>query len=181
MKTNLAANLRKKIRVVKDFPKKGILFQDITSITDDAKLLRQVVKSISQYVKKNKFTKIAAVEARGFIFGAPLAYMLGIPFVPVRKPGKLPREVLRQSYQLEYGEDILEIHTDSICKGDKVLLVEDLLATGGTIEATAKLVQQLGGHASDAAFVVSLPELGGEKRIEAMGINILKLVEFEGE
>lgn len=106
---------------------------------------------------------------------------MGIPFIPVRKPGKLPREVIRQDYQLEYGEDTLELHTDAIVAGDKVLLVDDLLATGGTIEATAKLVAKLGGNATDAAFVVSLPELGGEQRVEKMGIKILKLVEFEGE
>jgi adenine phosphoribosyltransferase len=117
----------------------------------------------------------------GIIFGAPLSYALGIPFIPVRKPGKLPREVIRQDYLLEYGEDTLELHVDAIVPGDKVLLVDDLLATGGTIEATAKLVAKLGGTATDAAFVVSLPELGGEQRIENMGIKILKLVEFESE
>jgi adenine phosphoribosyltransferase len=120
-------------------------------------------------------------ESRGFIFGAPLAYALGISFVPVRKPGKLPRQRISQSYQLEYGEDALELHADAIVPGDKVLLVDDLLATGGTIDATAKLVRQLGGIVDDAAFVIALPDLGGVARLQQAGLNILSLVEYSGE
>ena len=173
--------IKSSIATVPDYPKAGIMFRDVTSLIADPKAFQAVTNLFIAAYKDKGFTKIIGTESRGFIFGAPLAVALGIPFIPVRKPGKLPREVISQAYQLEYGEDILEIHTDAIVEGDKVLLVDDLLATGGTIEATYKLVERLGGHASDAAFVVSLPELGGEQRIEKLGINILKLVEFEGE
>ncbi|MBE0363476.1 adenine phosphoribosyltransferase [Pseudoalteromonas ulvae UL12] len=173
--------IKSSIATVPDYPKAGIMFRDVTSLIADPKAFQAVTNLFIAAYQDKGFTKIIGTESRGFIFGAPLAVALGIPFIPVRKPGKLPREVISQAYQLEYGEDILEIHTDAIVAGDKVLLVDDLLATGGTIEATYKLVERLGGHASDAAFVVSLPELGGEQRIEKLGINILKLVEFEGE
>ena len=180
MKTNLAANLRKKIRVVKDFPKRGILFQDITSITDDAKLLHQVVKSISQYVKKNKFTKIAAVEARGFIFGTAIAYECNIPLVPIRKKGKLPGNVLRQKYSLEYGNDEIQIHKGSIVSKDKVLIVDDLIATGGTAEAGAKLVEKSSGIVAGFIFVINLFDLGGIKLLENKGYKTFSLIDFPG-
>lgn len=173
--------IKQSIATVPDYPKPGIMFRDVTTLLSDPKALKLTIDIMVERYKDGGFTKIIGTESRGFIFGAPLAYALGLPFIPVRKPGKLPRDVIAQSYQLEYGEDILELHKDAIQAGDKVLLVDDLLATGGTIEATAKLVKQLGGEATDAAFVVSLPDLGGAKRIEAQGINILKLVEFEGD
>lgn len=125
-------------------------------------------------------TKVIGTESRGFIFGAPVALALGLPFIPVRKPGKLPREVIAQSYQLEYGQDTLELHTDAISQGDNVLIIDDLLATGGTVEATVKLVQRLGGEVKHAAFVINLPELGGEKRLRDLGIDCYTLVNFEG-
>ena len=165
MKTNLAANLRKKIRVVKDFPKKGILFQDITSITDDAKLLRHVVKSISQYVRKNKFTKIAAVEARGFIFGTAIAYECNIPLVPIRKKGKLPGDVLKQKYSLEYGNDEIQIHKGSIIPRDKVLIVDDLIATGGTALASAKLISKFKVKKIEFYMVIDLENIGGSQAV----------------
>ncbi len=173
--------IKDSITTIADYPKAGIMFRDVTTLMADPAAFQATINAFIGAYKDQGFTKIIGTESRGFIFGAPLSYALGIPFIPVRKPGKLPRAVISQDYQLEYGEDVLELHTDAIVPGDKVLLVDDLLATGGTIEATAKLVNKLGGNATDAAFVVSLPELGGEQRIEKMGINILKLVEFEGE
>ncbi|MEM5552527.1 adenine phosphoribosyltransferase [Pseudoalteromonas neustonica] len=173
--------IKDSIITIADYPKAGIMFRDVTTLMADPAAFQATINAFITAYKDQGFTKIIGTESRGFIFGAPLSYALGIPFIPVRKPGKLPREVISQDYQLEYGEDVLELHTDAIVPGDKVLLVDDLLATGGTIEATAKLVHKLGGHATDAAFVVSLPELGGEQRIAKMGIKILKLVEFEGE
>ncbi|MBD1584238.1 adenine phosphoribosyltransferase [Pseudoalteromonas sp. S16_S37] len=173
--------IKDSIVTIPNYPKPGIMFRDVTTLMANPAAFQATVDSFVAAYKDKGFTKIIGTESRGFIFGAPLSYALGIPFIPVRKPGKLPREVISQSYQLEYGEDILELHADAIVEGDKVLLVDDLLATGGTIEATAKLVARLGGNATDAAFVVSLPELGGEKRVTDMGIKVLKLVEFEGE
>ncbi|WP_372771506.1 adenine phosphoribosyltransferase [Pseudoalteromonas sp.] len=173
--------VKSSIATVPDYPKPGIMFRDITSLLAEPKAFQTVQKTLVEKYKDNAFDVIIGTESRGFIFGAPLALELGIPFVPVRKPGKLPRETVSQSYQLEYGEDTLEIHKDAIKAGDKVLLIDDLLATGGTIEATVKLVEKLGGKATDAAFVISLPELGGEARLAGLGLNILKLVEFEGE
>jgi len=179
LKTNLAANLRKKIRVVKDFPKKGILFQDITSITDDAKLLRQVVKSISQYVKKNKFTKIAAVEARGFIFGTAIAYECNIPLVPIRKKGKLPGNVLKQKYSLEYGNDEIQIHKGSIISKDKVLIVDDLIATGGTALASAKLIAKFKVKKIEFYMVIDLENVGGSQVVRKK-YKISSLLKTEG-
>ena len=175
------ALVKNSIATVPDYPKPGIMFRDITSLLAEPKAFQTVQQALVNTYKDQKFDVIIGTESRGFIFGAPLALELGIPFVPVRKPGKLPRETVSQSYQLEYGEDTLEIHKDAIKEGDKVLLVDDLLATGGTIEATVKLVNKLGGNATDAAFVISLPELGGEQRLAGLGLNLLKLVEFEGE
>ncbi len=173
--------IKESIATVPDYPKPGIMFRDVTTLLAHPEAFKASIDALVEAYKNHGFTKIIGTESRGFIFGAPLSYALGIPFIPVRKPGKLPRAVISQSYQLEYGEDTLELHADAIVEGDKVLLVDDLLATGGTIEATAKLVKRLGGEATDAAFVISLPELGGEQRIADLGIQVLKLVEFEGE
>jgi adenine phosphoribosyltransferase len=181
MTQQIPAIIKNSIATIADYPKPGIMFRDVTTLLANPEAFKATIDVFIDVYKDQGFTKIIGTESRGFIFGAPLSYALGIPFIPVRKPGKLPREVIRQDYLLEYGEDTLELHVDAIIPGDKVLLVDDLLATGGTIEATAKLVAKLGGEATDAAFVVSLPELGGEQRIKKMGINILKLVEFEGE
>lgn len=134
---------------------------------------------VTRYKEKG-ITKVLGTESRGFIFGAPVALALNVPFVLVRKPGKLPRETISQTYQLEYGQDTLEIHTDAIHAQDKVLIIDDLLATGGTVEATVKLVQRLGGDVQDAAFVINLPDLGGEARLNALGIDAYTLVDFAG-
>ena len=127
------------------------------------------------------FNKVAGTEARGFLFGAPLAIEMGIGFVPVRKPNKLPREVVSECYELEYGTDTLEIHKDAIQPGDKVLLIDDLLATGGTIAASAKLIRRLGGEVEHAGFIINLPDLGGREKLDQIGVESFSLCEFEGE
>lgn len=180
-KQALALELKQVIKTVVDYPKPGIVFRDVTSLMQDGTSFKKVIDAFCHFYAGKGITKIVGTESRGFIFGAPLAYALGVSFVPVRKPGKLPRERISQSYQLEYGEDALELHADAIATGDKVLLVDDLLATGGTIDATAKLVRKLGGIVDDAAFVIALPELGGVARLEQAGLNILSLVEYSGE
>jgi adenine phosphoribosyltransferase len=180
-KQALALELKQVIKTVVDYPKPGIVFRDVTSLMQDGPSFKKVIDAFCRLYADKGITKIVGTESRGFIFGAPLAYALGISFVPVRKPGKLPRQRISQSYQLEYGEDALELHADAIVPGDKVLLVDDLLATGGTIDATAKLVRQLGGIVDDAAFVIALPELGGVARLQQAGLNILSLVEYSGE
>ncbi len=175
------ALIKDSIKTIPDYPKPGILFRDVTSLLEDAEAFRLCIDVLAEHYQGQGFTKVVGTEARGFLFGAPLAHQLGLGFVPVRKPGKLPRETVAESYELEYGQDTLEIHTDAIVAGDKVLVVDDLLATGGTIDATVKLIRRLGGEATDAAFVINLPDLGGEARLKALGLNVLTLCEFEGE
>ncbi|ANO33239.1 adenine phosphoribosyltransferase [Vibrio breoganii] len=172
--------IKASIKSIPDYPKPGILFRDVTSLMEDAKVYQATIEMLIERYQGMGFTKVVGTEARGFLFGAPLALELGVGFVPVRKPGKLPRNTISQSYELEYGTDVLEIHTDAITEGDKVLVVDDLLATGGTIEATTKLIRQLGGIVEHAAFVINLPEIGGDKRIEKMGIEVFSLCEFDG-
>mgnify|MGYP006140756439 FL=1 len=180
-KQALAAELKQVIKAVADYPKPGIVFRDVTSLMQDGAAFKKVIDAFAKAYADKGIDKIVGTESRGFIFGAPLSYALGLPFVPVRKPGKLPRERIAQSYQLEYGEDTLEIHRDAIAPGDKVLLIDDLLATGGTIDATVKLVRQLGGVVEDAAFVIALPDLGGVARLQQAGLNLLSLVEYNGD
>ncbi|ALZ74497.1 adenine phosphoribosyltransferase [Rheinheimera sp. F8] len=178
--TELSRLLEQVIKSVQDYPKPGILFRDVTSLMQDGAAFAAVIDHLKQHYSGHGITKIVGTESRGFIFGAPLAYAMGVAFVPVRKPGKLPRETIAESYQLEYGQDTLEIHLDAIAPEDKVLLVDDLLATGGTIDATTKLVRRLGGQVTDATFVVNLPDLGGQQRLEALGLTIHSLVDFPG-
>jgi len=178
--TELSRLLEQVIKSVQDYPKPGILFRDVTSLMQDGDAFAAVIDHLKQHYSGHGITKIVGTESRGFIFGAPLAYAMGVAFVPVRKPGKLPRETIAESYQLEYGQDTLEIHLDAISPEDKVLLVDDLLATGGTIDATTKLVRRLGGQVADATFVVNLPDLGGQQRLEALGLTIHSLVDFPG-
>lgn len=180
MTQNKIALIKNSIKTVPDHPKPGIMFRDITSLMENSKAYKAALSILVEKYKDQGFTKIVATEARGFFFGAPLALDLGIGFVPVRKPGKLPREVISETYDLEYGSDALEIHIDAIEKGDKVLVVDDLLATGGTIEATTKLIRRLGGEVSHAAFIINLPEIGGEARLKAQGIDVYSLCEFDG-
>jgi len=173
--------LKNSIHAVPNYPKDGILFRDITGLLDDPKAYQLTIDLLVEKYKDGNFTKVIGTEARGFLFGAPLALALGISFIPVRKPGKLPRATNSQSYNLEYGTDILEIHQDALSSTDKVLIVDDLLATGGTIEATMKLAKSLGVDVKDAAFVISLPDLGGEKRLADLGLTVHSLVEYEGD
>lgn len=174
------SQIKSSIKSVQDYPKPGILFRDVTSLMEDAAAYRATIEILVEKYKDYGITKIVGTEARGFLFGAPLALELGVGFVPVRKPGKLPRNTIAQSYELEYGVDTLEIHTDAISAGDKVLMVDDLLATGGTIEATTKLIRRLGGEVKHAAFVINLPEIGGDKRLEALDIEVFSICEFDG-
>lgn len=172
--------IKSSIKSIPNYPKEGIIFRDITSLTEVPQAFAATVQLIAEQYRHRGITKIIGTESRGFIFGAPVAVALGLPFILVRKPGKLPRQVISQDYQLEYGEDTLEIHADAIQSGDKVLIIDDLLATGGTVEACVKLVQRLGGEVKDAAFVISLPELGGENRLRDLGVEPFTLVDFEG-
>ena len=180
MTTETISFIRDNIKTIPDYPKAGILFRDVTSLLENASAYQATIQLLVEKYQGQGITKVVGTEARGFFFGAPLALELGVGFVPVRKPGKLPRQTISQSYELEYGTDVLEIHTDAISEGDKVLLVDDLLATGGTIEATTKLVRELGGVVDDAAFVINLPELKGEPRLQAMGLDVYSICEFDG-
>ena len=174
------ALIKNSIKSIPDYPKPGILFRDVTSLMEDPEAYRATMQILIDRYKDKGITKVIGTEARGFLFGAPLALELGVGFVPVRKPGKLPREVIGESYELEYGQDTLEIHVDAIKEGDKVLLVDDLLATGGTIEATTKLVRRLGGIVEDAAFVINLPDIGGEERLKGINLNVFSICDFDG-
>lgn len=175
------AQLKAAIKAIPNYPIAGILFRDVTSLLEDSDAFALTIDLLTKRYKNQGITKVVGTEARGFIFGAPLALALGVGFVPVRKPGKLPRETYAQAYKLEYGEDVIEIHCDALTAQDKVLIIDDLLATGGTIEATTKLIRRLGAQVVDAGFVISLPDLGGEKRLEAMGLIPFSLVQYDGE
>jgi adenine phosphoribosyltransferase len=158
--------LKKAILDVPDFPKKGIIFKDLTPMFMDAKLFKKLIKSMAKRYKGKKIDKIVCVEARGFLYGSALAYEMGTAFVPVRKPGKLPRMTYKVEYDLEYGKDSLEIHQDAIKAGDNVLIIDDLLATGGTVGAVAKLVEKCGGKVAELAFVVELDFLKGRDKLK---------------
>lgn len=178
--TDQVQQIKNAIKTIENYPKPGILFRDVTSLLADSKQYQAAIDLFFQKYKDQGFTKVVGTEARGFLFAAPLALKMGVGFVPVRKPGKLPRQTISQSYELEYGKDTLEIHTDAIDENDKVLIIDDLLATGGTIEATVKLIRTLKGEVADAAFIINLPDLGGETRLNAMGINCFSICEFPG-
>lgn len=175
--------IKSKIRSVPDYPKKGIMFRDITTLIGDPVGFRLVIDNLSQrYITGDiDFDIIVGIEARGFIIGGALSYTLGKGFVPIRKPGKLPGEVVSQEYALEYGTDKVEIHKDALKKGARVLLVDDLLATGGTALAAAALIEKLGATVAEMAFIVNLPDVGGEKKIKDKGYSVFSLTEFEGE
>lgn len=173
--------IKNSIRTIPNYPKDGIMFRDVTTLMQQPEAFTQVIDLFAEQMADKGITAIVGTEARGFIFGAPLAYKLKVPFIPVRKPGKLPGKTISQDYVLEYGTDVLEIHTDALTSSDNVLMVDDLLATGGTIEATTKLIRQLGATVENACFVVNLPDIGGEKRLTDLGINCYSVCEFEGD
>ena len=179
MNKRLTNKLKKNIRVIPNFPKKGILFQDITSITDDKKLFSEVINEISKYASEQKFTKVAGVEARGFIFGVAVAFNLGLPFVPIRKKGKLPGKVLRQKYSLEYGNDEIQIHSNSITSRDRVLIIDDLIATGGTAIASAKLISKCKVKKIEFYFIIDLKNVGGSQKLRKK-FRLSSILEAEG-
>lgn len=169
--------LKEKIRDIPDFPKPGIVFRDLTTLFKDGEAFAYVIDLLSQEAKKVQAHKIAAIEARGFIVGAAVAAKLGLGFVPIRKPGKLPHDIERLNYKLEYGEDCLEIHVDAVTQNEKVVLIDDLIATGGTASAACKLLEKLGGKVVAAGFVVNLEGLGG-KLLLPDGVHFFSLVNY---
>lgn len=173
-------DLKSKIRTVPHWPKQGVMFRDITSLLEDGEALRATIKKFVDRYRNEKIDKVVGIDSRGFIFGSILAHELGIGFVPVRKPGKLPPKTIKEEYELEYGKDALEIREDSIKPGENVVVVDDLCATGGTLEATAKLVEKLGGNVIEIAYVIDLPELKGKERLEKK-YKVYHIMEFEGE
>ena len=171
--------IKSKVRSIPDWPIKGVIFRDITTLLEDPRAFKAICSIFYNRYVNEKVDKIVGIDARGFLFGAVLAYELGIGFVPIRKKGKLPYKTIRQSYTLEYGEATIEIHEDAIAKGDRVVIVDDLMATGGTIAASAALVEKLGGDLLECAFVIELAELRGREKMENR--NCFAIIEFEGE
>ena len=169
------------IRTVPDYPKPGIQFRDITTLLKDPTGFAAAIDALVARYRTTPISKIVAIESRGFLFGAPLAVALGLGFVPARKPGKLPGKTTGHDYTLEYGVDRIEIHDDAITAGDNILIVDDLLATGGTAHAAVSLVQKMGGRVVECAFLVDLPDLGGRARLEALGLPVLALCAFAGD
>ncbi len=169
------------IRTIPDFPRKGIQFRDVTTLFKDGPGFREAIDALAARYRDQKVDLIAGIEARGFVLGAALAYALGVGFVPLRKSGKLPGKTLRQAYQLEYGTDSIELHDDAVVPGSRVVLVDDLIATGGTAGAGAALLKSAGAQVLEAAFLVDLPELHGRERLEKAGLKVFSLCEFEGE
>jgi len=169
------------IRTIPHYPHQGIMFRDITTLLKDPAGLRMTIDQIVGRYKGQKVDKVAGIESRGFVIGAPVAYALGLGFVPIRKKGKLPAETIGHDYELEYGADRIEIHTDAISRGERVLLIDDLIATGGTAEAAATLIRKMGAEVVECCFVIDLPDVGGRKRLEKMGLKVHALCEFEGD
>ncbi|MEM6602909.1 MAG: adenine phosphoribosyltransferase [Pseudomonadota bacterium] len=166
------------IRTIPDYPKKGIQFRDVTTLWKDARGFRSTVDALILPYAGVRIDKVIGIEARGFIIGGAVAHQLSVGFVPLRKKGKLPGPTLSEEYDLEYGTDILEIHDDAISPGENVLIVDDLIATGGTVEAAIKLVKQMGGDVVGCSFIIDLPEVGGSKKIEALGYPVMRLVSY---
>lgn len=175
---NLEA-VKEKIRQVPDFPKKGIQFLDITTGIKDSETLNKMIDFLYEIYKDRKIDYVAGIESRGFIFGAPLAYKLNAGFIPVRKPNKLPAETVKESYELEYGTDSIEIHADAVEPGSNVLVIDDLLATGGTACAACNLIKKVGGKVDSAAFIIELTPLKGAEKIEKTGVEVVSMLKYD--
>ncbi|TPW32878.1 adenine phosphoribosyltransferase [Pararhizobium mangrovi] len=179
--SDLSDELTKAIRTIPDYPKAGVQFRDITTLLGDAGAFRRTVDALVQPYAGRSIGKIAGIEARGFILGGAVAHQLSAGFVPIRKKGKLPHETVRVAYSLEYGIDEMEIHRDAVAEGEEIILVDDLIATGGTAEAAVKLLRQMGAKIVSACFVIDLPDLGGRARLEALNVPVNTLLAFEGD
>lgn len=173
--------IKSRIRTVPHYPKTGVMFRDITTLLKDPVGFRVTISELVKRYGGTKIDRVAGIEARGFIVGAALAYQLEVGFVPIRKKGKLPAETVGHDYALEYGTDRIEMHVDAVSKGERILLVDDLIATGGTAIAAAKLIESLGGTVVECCFVIDLPDLGGRARLESAGHKVFALCEFEGD
>lgn len=171
--------IKSRIRTIPHYPREGIMFRDITTLLKDPIGLRTTIQEIIERYQTMKVDKVVGIESRGFIIGAPVAYALKVGFVPIRKQGKLPAETIGHDYQLEYGSDRIEIHADAIQRGERVLMVDDLIATGGTMEAAVKLVQEMGGDIIECCFVVDLSDVGGRARLEKQGQKVFALCKFD--
>ena len=172
--------LKASIRTIPDYPKPGILFRDITTLLGDARAFRRAIDELVQPWAGAKIDKIAGMEARGFILGGAVAHQLSAGFVPIRKKGKLPHATVSIAYSLEYGLDEMEVHEDAVLPGERVILVDDLIATGGTAEGAVKLLQKIGANVVAACFVIDLPDLGGARKIRDLGVPVRTLMEFSG-
>ncbi len=168
------------IRTIPDFPHEGIMFRDVTTLFGDPRGFRIAIDQMLAPYAGEQIDKVVGLEARGFILGGAIAHQLSLGFVPIRKKGKLPGKTIEQAYQLEYGEAVMEVHDDAIQPGEKILMVDDLLATGGTAEAGIKLIERMGGQVISSAFIIDLPELGGRKKLLDMGMDVHTLCEFSG-
>ena len=173
-------DLKTAIRTIPDYPKPGIMFRDITTLLGDPRAFRQAVDELVQPFAGKKIDKIAGIEARGFILGGAVAHQLSIGFIPIRKKGKLPHKTVAVEYALEYGTDIVEMHLDACAAGEKVMLIDDLIATGGTALAAIELLKKVGAEVVAAGFVIDLPELGGADKLRAAGVPVQALIEFAG-
>lgn len=181
MTSSVTEKLLAAIRTIPDYPKPGVQFRDITTLLGNANAFAMAVEGLTQPFVGQRIDKIAGIEARGFILGGAVAHRLSAGFVPIRKKGKLPHDTVRVAYSLEYGLDEMEMHRDGVKPGEKVILIDDLIATGGTAEAAVKLLGQIGADIVAACFVIDLPDLGGRKKIEALGVPVRTLMAFEGD
>jgi len=177
---DLDSDLTHTVRSIPDYPKPGIIFRDITTLLGNARAFRRAVDELVQPWAGMKIDKVAGIEARGFILGGAVAHQVSAGFVPIRKKGKLPHKRVSVAYALEYGEDVIEMHADALVAGERVVLVDDLIATGGTAEAAVKLLRQLGANVMAACFVIDLPDLGGADKIRRLGVPVRTLISFSG-
>jgi adenine phosphoribosyltransferase len=180
MKSSLEDTLLSAIRAIPDYPKPGIMFRDITTLLGNARAFRRAIDELVHPYAGTKIDKVAGIEARGFILGGAIAHQLSSGFIPIRKKGKLPHETVRVAYSLEYGLDEMEMHKDAVAAGEKVILVDDLIATGGTADGAVRLLRQMGADIVAACFIIDLPELGGRRKLEALDVPVRTLIAYEG-